>query len=475
MRFRQLLKSALVLLPVWTAAAQTGVLNGVVVDSAGKPVARAQVFGGNPTRETQTGPNGRFRLAMTEASSCSIEVHHRAGLATHRFEPCPDTTIRIVLRRAPRPAHSFVDLRDRCGMRATEPCTDPDGLRFIALSAGQSHTCGVSVDSIAYCWGDGRTGQLGTDKREISRFPQRVPGDLRFASIATGGAFTCARSADGQIYCWGNERTVPGWPHQPEGPSRVRLTEPAASLTVGRRHACTLTADGKASCWGWNVDGETGVGTSGIDQSMVPHPTPVLTERRFTSLSAGLGYTCGVTTDKSVMCWGSNIDRILGDSAPERCGDVGSVQCSPRPIDISLPERVVQLSAGTGHACALSEAATVYCWGANSSGQSGMSGLITVVAPTKVNLRLEGRVVALSSGGLQTCAVTSRQVGYCWGADLLSAGHNNIRNDVVEPTPAARGAPLRHISVGQSYACALTTNGHLLCWGDTILGALGIR
>jgi alpha-tubulin suppressor-like RCC1 family protein len=458
-----------------SAVGQAGNLQGIVVDSLGKPVARALVFGGNPFRETQTGTNGRFRLEMIAGRSCSLEVIHRGFTVQQRFEYCPDTAIRLVLRPVVRTDHSFDDLRNRCGMRSTEPCTDPDGIPFLAISAGQSHSCGISVDSIAWCWGDGRNGQLGTGRREVVRFPQRVSGDTRFADIATGGSFTCARTAGGQVYCWGNERTVPGWPHQAEGPALVRLPEPATSLAVGRRHACTITTNGTASCWGWNVDGETGIGTSGIAQSIVPYPMPVFTDRRFISLSAGLGFTCGVTTDHSVMCWGSNVDHILGLSAPERCGDVGSVACASRPVDVSIAERIVQLSSGTGHACALSETAAVYCWGANFSGQAGVAGASTLSSPTKLDLRLDDRVVAISSGGIQTCAITSRQLAYCWGADLLSVGQNDVRRERVEPMLAASATRLRRVSVGQAHVCGIDTGGRLRCWGDTILGALGIR
>lgn len=473
-----LVSSTLLIPPVSTAAGQAGILQGVVVDSLGKPIARAQVFGGNPFRETQTGPDGRFRLARTEGRACSLEVIHRGSYAARQqFEPCPDTAIRIVLRRVTQSSSSFESLRDRCGTRANEPCTDRDGLRFIAISSGQSHSCGIASDHSAYCWGDGRNGQLGHGRREISRFPQRVRREIRFVSITAGGAFTCALSAEGLVFCWGNERTVPGWPTPSEGPVHVRLPEPASAITAGRRHACVLSADGRTSCWGWNVDGETGTGSSGIEQSMVSTPTPVVTNARFESLSAGFGFTCGVTTDRGVMCWGSNVDHVLGLTAPERCGDVAGVWCSSRPINVQLPEPITQVSSGTAHACALSDRGAVYCWGANASGQVGVirSSVTSVPTPSLVDLSVvPDRVIALSSGGLQTCALSSAQLAYCWGADALGFGQNTT-GDHAGPSLAAGGMRLRAISAGQVHTCALDTSNRLRCWGDTILGALGVR
>ena len=455
-------------------AMQPRVVTGIVVDTAGKPVSVAQVLANNPNRIAETGRDGRFRLSMEGATNCSFTVLTGFGTARVDFETCPDTAVRVIVRRAPRREGGF---GPRCGTRSADACTDRDGMRFIAISSGQVHSCGITVDSAAYCWGDGRNGQLGNGKREISRFPQRVIGDFRFASIGTGGAFSCALTRSGDAYCWGSERVVPGWPHQPEGPVRVILDQPAFALAVGRRHACVLNGEGRASCWGWNVDGETGIGIGGINQSMVPRPTPVITESTFTSLSAGMGFTCGATTEGKVLCWGSNVDHVLGATAPERCGDVAYVPCSSRPMVIEIAEHITQVSSGAGHACALGERESVYCWGANSAGQAGVfrSDAPFVRAPVAVTLPVLVRIVALSSGGIQTCAVTSTQLTYCWGSDNVNYGQDIASTDQIAPRPAPGGVRFRTVSVGQVHGCGLDDAGRLHCWGDTILGALGIR
>src|SRR5206468_7201533 len=33
--------------------------------------------------------------------------------------------------------------------------------KWRTVSAGRAHTCGITVDSLAYCWGDGANGKLG--------------------------------------------------------------------------------------------------------------------------------------------------------------------------------------------------------------------------------------------------------------------------------------------------------------------------
>ena len=60
--------------------------------------------------------------------------------------------------------------------------------KWISVSAGDGHTCGVTVDSAAYCWGIGSSGALGIGLLASSSRPLRVInfGDLKFISVAAG-------------------------------------------------------------------------------------------------------------------------------------------------------------------------------------------------------------------------------------------------------------------------------------------------
>lgn len=360
--------------------------------------------------------------------------------------------------------------RARCGTRTTAPCTAP-GLEFHSISAGYTHSCGVSNEGFAYCWGDGGQGALGNGASEISQYPKRVLGSYAFVAIAAGGDFSCALDATGDVYCWGNARTVPGWPAISKAPRKVTVSTPARAITAGRRHACILDREHRAWCWGWNVDGETGTGSGGVHVSMIPEPALVSTTERFSAISAGLGFTCGVTLTGNVLCWGSNVDGIIGQDARERCGEVSPIPCATSPVAVPFPERVVQLSSGTGHACAGSRSGAVYCWGDNGAGQAGAfgSGVPSVRVPTRVRLPRNDAVAVIASGGVLSCALTVRRTAYCWGSDMVDVwDHEHLAPRIV----AAR-TQLRSISVGQLHGCGLDLNGRLLCWGDTVLGALG--
>ena len=383
-------------------------------------------------------------------------------------------TALLVLPAAPTPAHGQYRT---CGTRSTEPCAAPNSLRFTAISAGKSHSCALTREGVAWCWGDGGNGALGDGTRLVQRWPQLVKTPQRFVEIDAGGEFTCARTESGAIYCWGNERVVPGWPEVATTPVLVRTDVRAAGLTTGRRHACVLDEEGRASCWGFNVDGETGTGVAGIQAAMIPRPQTVVGDHRFRALSAGFGFTCGISLDGAVHCWGSNVDGAIGEGAGERCADVASVGCSTSPVRINSPHRFTSVAAGTAHVCALTTEGAVLCWGSNAVGQLGFFNKRTmrVDSPRLVEFGQDVRVTSIHSGGIQSCALTARQEVYCWGADPWTFPDPAFYADQLAPRQPAGRRAFTAVSAGQQHVCALDTAGIARCWGDTVRGAFGIR
>ena len=52
------------------------------------------------------------------------------------------------------------------------------GLQFAQVSAGALHSCGVTTDREAYCWGSNGTGQLGDGSGTHSALPIKVAGQF---------------------------------------------------------------------------------------------------------------------------------------------------------------------------------------------------------------------------------------------------------------------------------------------------------
>ncbi|PYP52557.1 MAG: hypothetical protein DMD45_04205 [Gemmatimonadetes bacterium] len=80
----------------------------------------------------------------------------------------------------------------------------PD-VHFTAVSTGSVHACGAGTAGAAYCWGEDTYTQRGTGYPSGDTAPQGLPvtGGLSFVAISAGGAHTCGVTSDGKAYCWG--------------------------------------------------------------------------------------------------------------------------------------------------------------------------------------------------------------------------------------------------------------------------------
>lgn len=71
------------------------------------------------------------------------------------------------------------------------------------VTPGAAHSCVLSEDGEAWCWGDNSAGQLGVPASE-PRPPVATHPDLRFRDLALGGRFTCGITVGEELYCWGD-------------------------------------------------------------------------------------------------------------------------------------------------------------------------------------------------------------------------------------------------------------------------------
>jgi alpha-tubulin suppressor-like RCC1 family protein len=75
---------------------------------------------------------------------------------------------------------------------------------MVRITAGQSHTCGLTAAFTAYCWGDNTFGQLGDGTTTDRLTPTAVGGGLTFAYLKAGDLSTCGVTTTGVGYCWGD-------------------------------------------------------------------------------------------------------------------------------------------------------------------------------------------------------------------------------------------------------------------------------
>jgi alpha-tubulin suppressor-like RCC1 family protein len=139
-------------------------------------------------------------------------------------------------------------------------------------------------------------------------------------------------------------------------------------------------------------------------------------ERRIVQVSVGHQHTCAVLSDGALRCWGEG--EVLGYLETE---DVGDDEHPYQAGDVPTGGRVKQVATGDSFTCALYEAGGVRCWGSNRGGQ----------------------------------------LGYGHTDDLFGVGETpDVLPDI------ELGGPVSQIVAGVAHSCALLTSGDVRCWGD---------
>ncbi len=348
---------------------------------------------------------------------------------------------------------------------------------FTSVAAGHRHACATLRSGGAWCWGADNNGALGNGATDttVKKTPSPVSGPegVRFTRVKARGDGACALAEDGAAWCWGRNnygQLGDGTTTTRHEPVAVRMPEGVRfdMLTLSRTHACGLTADGEGWCWGRNVDGGLGDGTTTNSSVPVRVSTPEgVTGLR--ALSSGSAFTCGVSAEGEVYCWGTNGVGQLGD---------GTTTSHPTPEKVSTPVGVHfdAVHAANDYACAASREGELYCWGKNTGGQLGDGTTTNASVPVKVSTP-EGVGFAALAGDIdRTCALTKTEGEvYCWGKNPSGQLGDGTQADAAVPVKALLPAGVRaaSLSAGTLVTCATTTAGEAFCWGENLNGLLG--
>lgn len=88
---------------------------------------------------------------------------------------------------------------------SAQPVAVSGGRRYVTLTAGGEHTCGLTAEGEAYCWGKNNAGQFGNGTAIGSTSPVPAGNGLRFRTLRARGDATCGLATDLRVYCWGDD------------------------------------------------------------------------------------------------------------------------------------------------------------------------------------------------------------------------------------------------------------------------------
>lgn len=373
----------------------------------------------------------------------------------------------------------------------------PDGVTFVDVAGGSSHSLGLGSDGWVYAWGLNFSGQLGDGSTTESPVPATVaagavPDGVTFTAVSVGGSHSLGLGSDGHVYAWGSNASgqlgdgstanssVPVAVTAGVVPEGVTFT----AISAGNQHSLGIGSDGWVYAWGASDAGRLGNGTtvsSAVRAPVALAVGAVPAGVTFTALSAGTSHSVGLGSDGRAYAWGINGGADLSG----RLGD-GTTADSPVPVAVvagALPAGVTftAVSAQEFYSLGLGSDGWVYAWGGSRNGQLGHGSTANSLVPVPVAV---GAVPAgvtfttVSGGGSHSLASGTDGRVYAWGSGNAGRlGDGSTENSLVPVATVAGAVPvgvtLASVSAGTLHSSALGSDGRVYTWGAGSSGRLG--
>lgn len=389
------------------------------------------------------------------------------------------------------------------------------------MSTFYSGTCGLvsegSVKKIK-CFGTNENGLLGTENSfvgdDAADLGLNTPvvdlgTNKEIADLIGGANRNCALFTDGTAKCWGYNAynnlgtnglggTYVGLGANDMGTNLSYLISGPGLITkissniYGDYAGCIILDGTTLKCYGYNYYGALGTDDQ-VDQYDIPLIAPVNIGPALTPIdvSSGFLYTCAISSDRSVRCFGYNNFGQLGLGHMLDTGDAPLDMANNVLVDLGAGTLSDKICSGEAHNCVLTTDGKVKCWGNNPSGQLGIGhannigdggGEMGLSLPF-LNLGTGRTATKISCGKQHTCALLDNKKMKCWGYNgygQLGYGHSTSMGistsqmgDNLPYVSLGTGRTVLDIELGSLHTCALLDNNDVKCWGYNVYGGLG--
>jgi alpha-tubulin suppressor-like RCC1 family protein len=263
----------------------------------------------------------RPKLARTAVLVLSLIAGCANGAGNDEGERAPETGASTNMPGASTTAGDAATggASDGGGGDGSGTASDPSSV--VAIGTGAGHTCVLTGGGVVKCWGESSYGQIGTGvfTHPSVKAPFTVPGLGFVTAIAVAGHHTCALEQDGVAKCWGgNELGTVG-----DGTVVERRYSPTSVLGLAAGGAIsTKVEDGflrNVSLTNTGGDVEWGAFIDDVDVNAATAQTTATPVTGLaggvTAVAAGDLHACAVTSAGGVECWGYNVHGQCGDGS----------------------------------------------------------------------------------------------------------------------------------------------------------------
>jgi alpha-tubulin suppressor-like RCC1 family protein len=334
--------------------------------------------------------------------------------------------------------------------------------------------CALLTDSTVACWGANTAGQLGngTIAGDDSPIAARVPG----LSGITALNHTCAVDSDGAVWCWGKGpflQAEDAAVNVEGSPVRLVLPGPAEKVAVASRTACAILRDKSMVCWGANYQRQIGEDLP-ISRDINTPPRAIAAAAGAKDIALG-DATFALYAAGKLLSWGANPG--IGRATPI------SPDGWPTPI---LLDHVTMVDTIDSETCAVANGVG-WRWGPadpqaslTSPNPYARALPIAVDTPEPITRIATSRSWSVTEGNRsydemhRWCATTISGDVYCRGLNNAGqAGNGDKEFALGAVRVSGLPAPAAEVKVMPYSTCAILTNGKVYCWGNNSNGQLG--
>lgn len=214
----------------------------------------------------------------------------------------------------------------------------------------------------------------------------------------------------GRPHCWGKND------HKKSNPPEEEIM---IQIISGFFYSCGITLDQTVQCWGRLAD----------------TPVPGL----YSQITGAIDYACGVMTDGKINCWGHSKMVNIFPTAD---------YMAARGI-----EQFVQVSCHEEHCCALDDKGMATCWGSESYDE--------LTSPIEQHLNADGEVVSQNEDG-------GDEGEDFYGFNEFEGGEAGTSgSELHSPRDAMNKVAFKQISAGSRTTCGIRYDtSDLMCWGN---------
>uniref|UniRef100_J3N8W7 Uncharacterized protein n=1 Tax=Oryza brachyantha TaxID=4533 RepID=J3N8W7_ORYBR len=199
-------------------------------------------------------------------------------------------------------------------------------------------------------------------------------------------------------------------------------------------------------------------------------------DEKVVEVSAGNHHSCAVTADGKLFVWGRNSSGQLG--LGKRAGKVVS---TPKKVDCLADARVKMVALGSEHSIATTEEGEVLSWGAAGAGRLGHGhktnilgfSMTTSEYTPRLIKNLDGtKIKRIAAGVLHSACIDEKGTLFIFGQKTEKGFGRS--GDELRPTVVEEVPFSEEVACGGYHTCAVTDSGDLYSWGSNENGCLGL-